>query len=529
MKPISRPRGNARRRSNGSPVAGRMLPLQGLWLHVLYLATLGVLVLQLPPVVLNPQSEQFLVIIGAFGIWRYSWGATHLVRSLVYRGLVFPRWRARAEALGETARPSYLYLLVTSFRIPTETTRQVYASVIEEALRYDAPTTIVASLVEMSDERLVKDIFRSYTPPSHIKLMLVRLQGSGKRDGLACAFRAISRDHPPAGFLVAVIDGDSLLVPGLLRKCVPFFRLRPRLGALTTDEICEVDGSVVFRNWYAMRFAQRHIAMSSVSLSKRVLTLTGRMSMFRGALLTDPSFIARVELDWIDHWRLGRFRFLTGDDKSTWFWMLKNRYEMLYIPDAQVLTIETPPDPSFVVSSRMLMRRWFGNMLRTNGRAIALGPRPMGLFTWWCVVDQRLSIWTTLIGPAGAVLATATVTPFAIFYYLCWVGITRYVMTLSLLTARRSVSVSYPFLLYYNQVMGSLLKSKIIFQLDRQKWTRQNTTLNRGLSRLQERRSQLVASGLHIFSLGALFVLVALLVHLIDWPDPTFWASKVGL
>lgn len=517
------------RRPLRSPVRRGGLPGQGLWLHVLYVATLGVLILQLPPVMLDSQSQQFLLIIGIFGVWRYSWGATHLVRSVIYRKLVFPRWRKQAIATGDAARPSHLYLLVTSFRIPTETTRQVYASVIEEALRYDAPTTIVASLVEMSDERLVKDMFRSYNPPPHIRLTLVRLQGTGKRDGLACAFRAISREHPPEGFLVAVIDGDSLLAPGLLDKCVPFFHMRPRLGALTTDEICEVDGARIFRNWYSMRFAQRHIAMSSVSLSKRVLTLTGRMSMFRGSLLTDPSFIARVELDWIDHWRLGRFRFLTGDDKSTWYWMLKNGYEMLYIPDAQVLTIETPPDPSFLVSSRTLMRRWFGNMLRTNGRAIALGPRRMGLFTWWCILDQRMSIWTTLIGPAGAVLATVTITPFALFYYLCWIGITRYVLTLSLLTSRPRVSASYPFLLYYNQVVGSLIKSKIIFQLDRQKWTRQNTTINRGLSRRQESRSRLVASSLQMASICALFFVVALLIHVIDWPDPTFWASKVGL
>jgi glycosyltransferase Alg8 len=528
MLPTSRARPDGGRPSRQQAGAGR-LPRQGLWFHFLYVTTLGWLVLQLPPVMLDSRSQQFVLIVGIVGLWRYSWGGVHLVRSLIYRRIVFPRWRAQADALGDTARPGHLYLLVTSFRIPTGTTRDVYASVIEEAIRYGAPTTIVASLVEMADERLVKELFRSYSPPPHVRLTLVRLHGTGKRDGLACAFRAISREHPPEGFLVAVIDGDSLLTPGLLAKCVPFFRMRPRLGALTTDEVCEVEGSRIFRNWYALRFAQRHIAMSSVSLSRRVLTLTGRMSMFRGALLTDPSFIARVELDWIDHWRLGRFRFLTGDDKSTWYWMLQNGHEMIYVPDVKVLTIETPPDPSFLVSSRTLMRRWFGNMLRTNARAVALGPRPMGLFTWWCIVDQRLSIWTTLIGPAGVVLATVAVTPFAPFYYLCWIGFTRYLLTLSLLTARPAVSAAYPFLLYYNQLMGALVKSKIIFQLDRQRWTRQNTTLDRGLSRWQEGFSRTVASSLQFASIGTLFFVVALLIHVIDWPDPLFWASKVGL
>lgn len=497
--------------------------------HFIYVLALAALVLQLPPVVLSPSSTQFILLLGAIGVWRYSWGGLHLVRSLIYRGLVFPRWRAEADAQAEVLRPSHIYLLVTSFRIDTETTRRVYRSVIEEAIRYDAPTTIVASVVEMADQRLMKALFSSYRVPAHIRLVCVRVAGTGKRDGLASAFRAISLQRPPPGSVAAVIDGDSMLAPGLLRKCLPFFKLRPRLGALTTNEICEVRGRPIFRHWYSMRFAQRHIGMSSVGMSRRVLTLTGRMSMFRAELLTDPSFIERVELDWIDHWRLGRFRFLTGDDKSSWFWMLKNGYEMYYIPDAMVVTIESPPEPSFYRSSVALMRRWFGNMLRTNARAIMLGPRPMGWFTWWCVIDQRLSMWTTMIGPIGALLLCFIVTPFALLYYVCWIGFTRYVQTLTLLTARSSVSAWYPMLLYYNQVMGSIVKTAILFRLDRQRWTRQKTTAVRNISAF---RSFVMASSsmyLHAVSFVMLIVGVSYLLNILPFPDLLFWKAKLGL
>src|SRR3546814_12663699 len=71
------------------------------------------------------------------------------------------------------------------------------------------------------------------------------------------------------------------------------------------------------------------------------------------------------------------------------------------------------------------MRRWFGNMFRTSGRAIALGPRRMGLFTWWCIVDQRLSIWTTLIGPTVAIVLTLLVRPSFGLVYLLWIMLTR--------------------------------------------------------------------------------------------------------
>ena len=75
--------------------------------------------------------------------------------------------------------------------------------------------------------------------------------------------------------------------------------------------------------------------MCSMGLSNRVMTLTGRMSVFRADLATDPSFVRAVGQDYLDHWRLGRVNFLTGDDKSTWFWLLSRGYQTAYLPDVQ--------------------------------------------------------------------------------------------------------------------------------------------------------------------------------------------------
>ena len=43
--------------------------------------------------------------------------------------------------------------------------------------------------------------------------------------------------------------------------------------------------------------------------------------------------------------------------------------------DVTILTVEHPPHPNFLVGTTMLMVRWFGNMLRTNARAIAVPGR----------------------------------------------------------------------------------------------------------------------------------------------------------
>lgn len=455
--------------------------------HLVFLSMVGVLAALLPSTAWDPRTAQFLFVIGTIGMWRYGWGALHLVRSLIYRGWVFPKWRAAANALGDEGMPSHVYLLVTSFRIDGETTRKVYQSVIDEAIACGAPTTIVASIVELGDQRLIKQLFEIARPPAHVRLKLVRIAGTGKRDALAFGFRAIAAENPAKDAVAAVIDGDSIMEPGLVRKCAPFFTMNPRVGALTTDEDCVVEGSWIFREWYSMRFAQRQVQMSSVGLSRRVLTLTGRMSMFRARLLADPDFIRRVEVDYIDHWRLGRIRFLTGDDKSSWYDLLSGGWEMLYIPDVKIMTVEHAPSRHFIEGSLMLMRRWFGNMLRTNTRAIALGPGRMGLFTWICVIDQRISMWTCLTSIVATLLFTIAIGPEILLLYAFWVLATRYLLVLSLLTARRNVSPWWPFLLYYNQIVGSLVKVFMIYHLDRQKWTRQNTSLAKSTDSLAVR------------------------------------------
>jgi mannuronan synthase len=331
----------------------------------------------------------------------------------------------------------------------------------------------------------VKHLFAGANPPDRVKLEFVRIAGTGKRDGLANAFRAVAASAPPADAVACVVDGDTILTPGLLRGCVPLFKLFPKAMALTTDEVCDVVGARIFREWYSMRFAQRQVLMCSIGLSRHVLTLTGRMSAFRASVLTDPEFISRVEEDFIEHWRFGRLKFLTGDDKSSWYHILEMGGEMLYVPDVHIKTVEVPPLPSFVGSATVLMIRWFGNMLRTNGRAIALGPRRMGLFTWWCVLDQRISMWTSLVGPVAAIGLALSADPFILALYILWVALTRFLQTLVLLTMRSEVSAYYPFLLYFNQIYGSMVKVFVLFRLDRQKWTRQNTVGGLGLSGLR--------------------------------------------
>lgn len=464
----------------------------------------------------------FIGAVGFLAIWRYGWGLLHFIRALVYRKHVFPQMRRAADRLA-AAEPPHAYLLVTTFRIDAAVTARVYRAAFEAALAAPGKATVVASLVEAGDQRLVKALYRSTCKDQNkVDLVIVRIAGTGKRDALAYGFRAIARRLPSKNDVVAVIDGDSIVPRDLIHKCAGFFLRDPQVGALTTDEESEVRGSRIFQEWYAMRFAQRHTLMSSMGLSERVLTLTGRMSMFRGSLICDPSFIRQVELDYIDHWRLGRFKFLTGDDKSSWFWLLRNGYKMLYVPDLVILTVEDPPSTNFVSAAAMLMVRWFGNMLRTNSRALALGPKRIGLFTWWAILDQRMSMWTSLVGFGVAMIASLFISGYAFLLYALWILSSRYVLTLSLLASRPRVSVFYPFLLYFNQIFGSLVKVHITFRLDRQKWTRQKTTSAQA-ARRPFAASAFMSAYMHGLSLAAFLTILAWSVDVLPMPRGFFF------
>ena len=470
----------------------------------------------LPPLALDPSSTQFILIIGFLAVWRYSWGLLHYIRYFIYTKITFPKLRQATNERLEDLMPSAVYLLVTSYRIDVQTSIKVFHATVREAINCGAPTTIVASIVEKGDETLVREIFNHYNPPEHVRLMVVRIPGTGKRDGLVQGFRAISRDAPPEDAVVAVIDGDTVIRRGLVSRTATFFKLLPNLGGLTTDEDCEVKGSRIMRDWHRFRFAQRHISMGSWSLSRKLSTLTGRMSMFRASIVTSPEFIEEVADDHIDHWRFGRLKFLTGDDKSSCFHLMKKGWDMIYVPDVLVETVEHPPAENFFKASTMLMFRWSGNMLRTNGRLLSLGPSRIGFFIWWCVLDQRITMWTCLSGPVFVVMLAMKYSLSFIPVYLVWVGFTRWVMSLMLLAARPILNWRYPFLIYYTQIYGAAVKTYVLFRLNRQSWTRQKTKLQGG-SRAQERWINFSSAFLHSVAVMCFVCVIGLISGVLEF------------
>ena len=102
------------------------------------------------------------------------------------------------------------------------------------------------------------------------------------------------------------------------------------------------------------------------------------------------------------------------------------------------------------------------------------------------------------------------VSGWALVYYLIWVMLTRYLVVVSFFLVRDKVSIWYVPLLYFNQIFGSAIKVMVFFRLDRQRWTRQNTTLRNGETARFERFKALSSQYVTVLSVAVYLALLLL-------------------
>lgn len=412
-----------------------------------------------------------LVGLGILGTWRWSWWVFQVIRSRIYLHLVFPRWRRRANQIPLEQLPPVCFLVPTYKEKPWITER-VFRVIATEAKSLAKPITVLVTSSSNQENAAILSVLKSVDPElSSIRLIQMVQTGEGKRKAMADGLRELARLNLPEDTIVALMDGDSEITDGTLRNCLPFFRMFPKMGALTTDELPIVEGSYVFSEWFHLRMSQRHYQMCSVGLSSKVMCLTGRFSLFRAEAALHPTFAEQLEKDTLDDWLWGRFKFLSGDDKSTWYWLLQRGYDMIYIPDVIVYSIETISG-SLIDRGYQNMRRWFGNMLRNSDRAIRLGPWKTGFFVWYCFLDQRISYWTSLFTPGLLLIAFLQGNLIVTALMICWIFLSRPLMLIVIFWGRDSLlkPIHLPLLLV-GQWVSSLIKIWTQMNLAQQKWS----------------------------------------------------------
>jgi mannuronan synthase len=440
-----------------------------------------------------PQRVEILLVVGGIGSWRWGWFVLQSLRAILYRYWVFPRVRREAERCVTRSGPvPEVTILALTDREKPWITRAVFESVFRELdslQRLERPPRVVVVTGSEDDDEEIRRVYVGFfgdrTPggpkPAAPELVLLR-EGTGKRAAIASGLSEIAAGTPHSDGVVILMDGDTIMQHGLLEKVLPLFRLKPDVSAVTTNENGWVKGPRWFAEWISLRFGLRHRTMCSVALSNKLLCLTGRLSVFRASVAVDPTFRQQIERDSIHHWLWDSFDMLSGDDKSTWYWLAAHGRRMLYVPDAMATTLEVVQGSSL---ERALanIRRWSGNSLRHSWRAFKLGPRKLGWFCWYSLLDQRLAIWTVLIGPLFALLALGAGHWEIASGYLLWVMLSRLVHSAISWRHGRRLSAFYPPLQILSDWAIALIKIWIVFHPAKQAW------LNRGARTLDTTKS----------------------------------------
>jgi glycosyltransferase Alg8 len=416
-----------------------------------------------------------IITLSLFALWRYGWMLLNYIRAFIYARFFYPNLKKEAYSLPEEKRyPKYLYFLIPSFKEEPWVTVESFKALLREIKTIPSQVTIVVATASQEEDALILRLFKEERMDKRV-VLLFQHQREGKRIAMGHALRTIARRHLKEGCndsdsVTIFMDGDSYMEPDFLKKLLPFFAADATLGAVTTNELAYIaSNDNWYKDWFNLKFGQRHILFQSHALSKKVMTLTGRLSAYRTSIVIEEDFIRQVEFDTITHPLHGKFRFLMGDDKSTWFYLLKHGWKMLYLPDLYCISLESRAG-DFLKLSRSLPYRWFGNTLRNNARALALGPQKTGWYIWYAILDQRLVMWTSLVGIVSALILSFVYSFYYLLFFAVWIIFIRLFQLFIIAMGGHPVSWRMLPLILYTQWVGALIKIKAYYNLSDQNW-----------------------------------------------------------
>lgn len=455
----------------------RLQALRSALLPLLLYGTCSYLFLMWAREGLGPLHPNVLLTFGFLAFWRYGWQLLHYTRAGIYALWHYPRLRAAAQRVAhERAWPRRIFIVMPTYLEEAWVSMEAMQSLMTNVASIPSRVTLVAAVGSDQDESVIAGIWQAHPARSKVELVFQR-QSQGKRVALGHALRAVARRYDDEADSVTVLmDGDTWLTPGALERAIPFFMAYRDLGAVTTNETAYIPGQGAwYRDWFGLKFGERHVLFQSHSLSHKVLTLTGRFSLFRTSIVVAEDFLQMIENDTIDHWLHGRFRFLMGDDKSSWFYVLRAGWKMLYLPDVSCVSLESR-EVTFLRASISLPYRWFGNTMRNNPRALALGPWHTGWFIWLVLLDQRLSMWTGLVGISGALVLAVTKSLLFLPMYIAWASLTRTVQVAMIAIHGHRVSLRTIPIMLYTHWIGSIVKIRAWHHLADQSWSKGGAT-----------------------------------------------------
>jgi glycosyltransferase Alg8 len=464
---------------------------------VLNIILLAGLILASHEIAMANGFEGVVLGLGAIGMWRHTWGLTNFVRAYVY---------SSSRSTNIPKLPTSRYNLTVILPVYSQTDDEV--RLVARGLRDGVTTTTDRVLVvcahKTAEQR--KIIQAELGVVGGLSLAFVPQIGLGKREAMADALSLAATVMPKSeSDFVLLMDGDTLVTIRAIVASVAELQSDASLGAVCVNETPIVQGSPTFTMWRWLRSLQRNHIMSAFSASDRVLVLTGRFSMYRADFLLAPEVINRIRKDHLTH-EAKFIPLLTGDDKTTWLELLRRGKNLRYLPEVEVYPIERQSsDCSFFRETLALTTRYSGNMARANLHPDAWRGAKGKTHFRYGLLDQRISMWTSLLTPAALALSLLSMRFDLFILIMTYALLIKNLQAVALYMTSGSYSATFPYLIFYNQLMMSLVKISTFAFLHRQRWTHQNIALSGGPMASLDRsaRTKIAMQG----SIFALFVL----------------------
>ena len=406
--------------------------------------------------------------LGIVGFWRHGWGMLNFLRAILFR-------RETCRGDRPLARGPYnLSILLPVYSQSDDILRAVAAGIVESVRSVPGRVLVVCAFRSDDQKELLSEAIES---ECDVIMQFVQQIGLGKREAMADALNLMKAGFPTgAGNFTLLMDGDTILTPDAIRRSIGEMQADPKTGAVCVNEVPLVEGDRLFVAWRWLRSVQRNQLMSAFALSRRVLVLTGRFSMYRSDILLRKEVINRIRKDFLvrnDQY----ISLLTGDDKTTWLEVLRRGYDLRYLPDAVIYPVEQQDrKKNFVTETIALTTRYSGNMARANLQFDAWRTSRGKLHFQYGLLDQRISMWTSLLTPLVLVLSLLFDSFDIFILFLTYALLIKNLQALALVATGRTYDPYFPYLIFYNQVMSSVVKIFTFAFLHRQKWNNQNIT-----------------------------------------------------
>ncbi len=291
--------------------------------------------------------------------------------------------------------------------------------------------------------------------------------------------------YTPEQIVFWFVDGDSE-IPKELRHC--FFvdvarslSVENKIGGVTVHNKVKVYSN---SPWVIALMAYTKGPARSFVMQASPNVLTGRGSMIIGTIALDREFQKLVAEDLINltGFLIPKKEFYsdTGDDKSTYYFVLMKGWNVRYNPDLYVVChekmkwfIEKLPNiwsfqhPSLAV-------RYCRNNLNNVQRLLRLGMGKLGFTRYMMNWADRHLFWTPLIGPISTAFLMNAWGFDYLYVYISWIVATRSLATFVVCMATKERwSPFYPVILIYIQNVLSLVKLWALVSA-RSFWTRQD-------------------------------------------------------